>query len=214
MIRTLLVALLLFSSPLFAANEIAASATEVHPLLLGSQAPDVALKTLDGKDITLWKQMNDKPAILVFYRGGWCPYCNTQLSDLRLIVRQVEALGYQVIAISPDRPEELVKTMTKDKLDYTLLSDSQAIALKAFGIAFRVDDATIKKYQGYGIDLEKSSGETHHALPVPSVFIVDRAHILQFSFTHPDYKVRVPGSVILAAAKAIAEHRQVVEPKR
>lgn len=214
MIRCLLLALLILSPPLFAADEIAASATDVHPLLLGSQAPDIALKTLDGKDTSLWKQMGEKPAILVFYRGGWCPYCNTQLSDLRLILKDVEALGYQVIAISPDRPEELAKTMTKDKLDYTLLSDSKAAALKAFGIAFRVDDETIKKYEGYGIDLEKASGETHHALPVPSVFIVDRAHTLQFSFTHPDYKVRVPGTVILAAAKAISEHSQVVKPKR
>ncbi len=214
MFRLILIALFLFSSPLFAANEIAASPNQVHPLLLGTQLPDVALKTLDGKETTLWKQMDGKPAILVFYRGGWCPYCNTQLSDLRLIVKDVEALGYQVIAISPDRPEELAKTMTKDKLDYTLMSDSQATAIKAFGIAFRVDDATIKKYEGFGIDLEKSSGETHHALPVPSVFIVDRGHILQFSFTHPDYRVRVPGSVILAAAKAIAEQRQMVAPKR
>ena len=214
MIRIMLSALLLFSSPLFAANEIAASATEVHPLLLGSKAPDVALKSLDGKDTTLWNQMASKPAILVFYRGGWCPYCNTQLSDLRLIAKEVEALGYQIIAISPDRPEELAKTLTRDKLDYTLISDSKADALKAFGIAFHVDAETIKKYQGYGIDLEKSSGESHHVLPVPSVFIVDSDHVLQFSYTHPDYRVRVPGSVILAAAKAIAAHEQIVKPKR
>ncbi len=213
MIRILLSTLLLLSSPLFAANEIADSATEVHPLLLGSQAPDVALKTLEGKDTTLWKQMDGKPAILIFYRGGWCPYCNTQLSELRLIVKQVEKLGFQMIAISPDRPEELAKTITRDKLDYRLLSDSKAAALKGFGIAFRVDDATIEKYHGYGIDLEKSSGESHHILPVPSVFIVDSEHELQFSYTHPDYRVRVPGSVILAAAKAISKHEQMVKPQ-
>ena len=214
MIRIILASVLMFSSPLFAANEIAASATEVHPLLLGSEAPDVALKTLDGKDTSLRKQMAGKPAILVFYRGGWCPYCNTQLSDLRLVAKDLGALGYQIIAISPDRPEELAKTLSKDKLDYTLLSDSKADALKAFGIAFRVDDETIRKYQGFGIDLEKSSGETHHVLPVPSVFIVDTDNRLQFSYTHPDYRVRVPGSVILAAAKAIAKHEQMVKPKR
>ncbi len=214
MIRIILASVLMFSAPLFAANEIAASAIEVHPLLLGSEAPDVALKTLDGKDTSLRKQMAGKAAILVFYRGGWCPYCNTQLSDLRLIAKDLGALGYQIIAISPDRPEELARTLSKDKLDYTLLSDSKADALKAFGIAYRVDDETIKKYQGFGIDLEKSSGETHHVLPVPSVFIVDADNRLQFSYTHPDYRVRVPGSVILTAAKAIAGHEQMVKPNR
>jgi peroxiredoxin len=162
----------------------------------------------------LKEQVDSRPAILVFYRGGWCPYCNTQLSELRLITAEAEALGYQVIAISPDRPEELAKTMTKDKLDYTLLSDSKADALRAFGIGFRVDDATIEKYKGYGIDLEKSSGESHHALPVPSVFIVDAAGVLQFSYVHPDYKVRVPAGVVLAAAKAIAGHKHEVKPSK
>lgn len=194
------------------AGELAASAAEVRPLLLGSAMPDVALQAVDGKPVSLKRQVDGKPAILVFYRGGWCPYCNLQLSELRLITKDAEALGYQMIAISPDRPEELARTLTKDKLDYTLLSDAKADALRAFGIGFRVDDATIKQYLGYGIDLEKASGQSHHALPVPSVFIVDANGILQFSYTHPDYKVRVPGSVVMAAAKAIAERRQYLKP--
>ncbi len=194
------------------AGELAASAAEVRPLLLGSAMPDVALHAVDGKPVSLKRQVDGKPAILVFYRGGWCPYCNLQLSELRLITKDAEALGYQMIAISPDRPEELARTLTKDKLDYTLLSDAKADALRAFGIGFRVDDATIKQYLGYGIDLEKASGQSHHALPVPSVFIVDANGILQFSYTHPDYKVRVPGSVVMAAAKAIAERKQYLKP--
>ena len=194
------------------AGELAASAAEVRPLLLGSAMPDVALQAVDGKPVSLKRQVDGKPAILVFYRGGWCPYCNLQLSELRLITKDAEALGYQMIAISPDRPEELARTLTKDKLDYTLLSDAKADALRAFGIGFRVDDATIREYLGYGIDLEKASGQSHHALPVPSVFIVDANGILQFSYTHPDYKVRVPGSVIMAAAKAIAERKQYLQP--
>ena len=194
------------------AGELAASAAEVRPLLLGSAMPDVALQAVDGKPVSLKRQVDGKPAILVFYRGGWCPYCNLQLSELRLITKDAEALGYQMIAISPDRPEELARTLTKDKLDYTLLSDAKADALRAFGIGFRVDDATIREYLGYGIDLEKASGQSHHALPVPSVFIVDANGILQFSYTHPDYKVRVPGSVVMAAAKAIAERKQYLQP--
>ncbi len=118
-----------------------------------------------------------------------------------------------MIAISPDRPEELSKTLDKADLDYTLLSDSQAEALKAFGIGFRVDDATYAKYRMYGIDLEEASGNDSHALPVPSVFIVDGLGVLQFSYSHPDYKIRVPGTVILEAARAIAERRDHLQPK-
>ncbi|MEO5628418.1 MAG: redoxin domain-containing protein, partial [Thermomonas sp.] len=141
------------------------------------------------------------------------PFCNLQLSNLRLIQKDVEAMGYRIIAISPDRPEELAKTMGKDKLGYTLLSDGKAQALREFGIGYRLDDASFAKYQGYGVDLEKASGEKEHALPVPSVFIVDKDGVLQFSYVHPDYRVRVPETVILAAAKAIAERRHRLNPR-
>jgi peroxiredoxin len=205
--------LLLTSGFTFAANELASAADQIRPVLLGTKLPEVALTTLEGRATTLKEQVGGKPTILVFYRGGWCPYCNLQLSELRLIKADAEKMGYQLLAISPDRADELKATMGKQKLDYTLLSDSKADALRAFGIGFQLDDATYKKYQGYGVDLEKASGEKHHALPVPSVFIVDRDGVLQFSYIHPDYAARVPGSVVLEAAKAIAGRKQYAKPK-
>jgi peroxiredoxin len=125
----------------------------------------------------------------------------------------LDALGYGLIAISPDTPEELKKTLDGQALDFQLLSDSRAGAMRAFGVGYRVDAATLKKLGDYGIDLEKASGETHHVLPVPAVFLVDQAGTLQFSYVHPDYKVRVPQDVVLAAAKAIKEQRQRIQPK-
>lgn len=215
MFRVLLTALLLtVGGGAFAANDLATAPDQIRPILLGSKMPDVKLTTLDGKPTTLKGQVGGKPAILVFYRGGWCPYCNLQLSELRLIQKQAEALGYRIFAISPDRPAELKATLGKDKLEYTLLSDSKADALRAFGIGYRLNDATYAKYKGFGMDLEdRSGGETHHALPVASVFIVDPDGVLQFSYSHPDFKVRVPASVVLAAAKAIAERKQFLHPK-
>jgi peroxiredoxin len=214
MIRLLLTILfLLGSTTAFSANELAASPEQVRPVLLASKMPDVAMTTLAGKPTTLKAIAAGKPVILVFYRGGWCPFCNLQLSDLRLIQKQTDALGYQMIGISPDLPAELNRTLDKHQLKYTLLSDSKANAMRAFGIGYRLDAATIEKYKGYGIDLEKSSGEKHHGLPVPSVFIVDADGIIQFSYVNPDYKARVPSSVVLAAAEAISKRKQYLSPK-
>lgn len=181
----------------------------VTPLLLGNPLPDVALRTLEGAPITLKEAVGGKPAALVFYRGGWCPYCNLQLSGLRLIRKDLDALGFQLIAISPDNPAELKKTLDKDALDYRLLSDSSAAAMRAFGIGYEVDPGTLAKLGGYGIDLERASGETHHVLPVPSVWLVDADGTLQFSHVHPDYTVRLPEEVVLSAARAIhdSKHR-------
>ncbi len=203
-----------FVMPTLNAAELAVSALEVRPLLLGTKAPDSMAKSLDGKAVSLTSILNNKPAILVFYRGGWCPYCNVQLSELRAVNAEAKKLGYQVIAISPDRPEELKRTLEKNTLDYTLISDQSANLMQAFGIGYTVDTATLEKLTGYGIDLEKASGEKHHALPVPSVFIIDAQGSLQFSYVHPDYSIRLPGSVILSAAKSISMRQHQVKPKR
>ncbi|HEU0152593.1 MAG TPA: peroxiredoxin-like family protein [Arenimonas sp.] len=214
MIRQALAVLMLTFASAAPAAELAPAADQVRPILLGSKLPDVPLRTVTGEATTLARQVAGKPAILVFYRGGWCPYCNLQLSELRLIEDQAKALGYQMIAISPDRPEELAKTLDSAELTYTLLSDSRAEALKAFGIGFRVDRVTVAKYRTFGIDLEKASGNEVPVLPVPSVYIVDGEGVLQFGYSHPDYTIRIPGNVILAAAEAIAARKDRLQPKR
>ncbi|PJA37386.1 MAG: antioxidant AhpC [Lysobacterales bacterium CG_4_9_14_3_um_filter_62_6] len=195
------------------AEELAPSATAIRPILLGSAVPEVPLKTVAGESVSLSQQIAGKPTVLVFYRGGWCPFCNLQLSELRLIEKDLALAGYQMIAISPDRPEELRRTLDKHQLSYTLLSDSKAAALKAFGIGFVLDAATTEKYAGHGIDIDHASGETHHALPVPSVFIVDAEGRLQFEYVHPDYRIRVPGDVVLAAARSIAKRKHILSPQ-
>ena len=87
-----------------------------------------------------------------------------------------------------------------------LVSDNEMTGAQALGIAFRVDDATVKKYkESYGIDLEADSGRTHHLLPVPSVFIVGTDGVIQFSYVNPDYKVRIDPDVLLNAAKSVSE---------
>lgn len=192
---------LLLMSQCAIASELAAKPTDVRPPLVGSSLPDAPLRTLDDEPTTLRAATAGKPAVLVFYRGGWCPYCNLQLSDLRTVVGPLRELGYTLIAISPDRPAELARTLDKTPLDYTLLSDSSAAAIAALGIGFVVDAATREQYKGYGIDLEAASGATHHALPVPSVFIVDAAGIIQFHYVNPDYRIRVPGELVLTAAR-------------
>jgi len=215
MLRIIIAALLVtFNLTTFAADTFPVSANKVSPILIGSMLPDVNFLTLEGKQTTLKSQLNGKPAVVVFYRGGWCPYCNLQLSGLRLIKKDLDALGFQLIAISLDRPEELKLSLDKLTLDYTLLSDAKTLGVSAFGIGYRVDAATLEKYKSYNIDLEKASGEKHHILPVPSVFITDAEGMLQFSYVNPDHRARLPETVILEAAKVIAEKKQYLQLKK
>ena len=149
---------------LSAENPVPTSAQDIKPLGIGAPIPDLKLQTPEGKAFDLNEAIAKKPAVLIFYRGGWCPYCNTQLGQLQTIEPELVRRGYQILAVSPDRPEKLGASVEKHKLAYTLLSDHSMKAARAFGIAFRVDDETYGKYKGRGIDLEAASGERHLSL--------------------------------------------------
>ena len=201
--RSLLISLSLFtiSTSLFG-QQVPDSPTEVHPILINSMIPDVSVKTVEGESISLRKKVSEKPTLLIFYRGGWCPYCSRHMAELQKIEAQIVEMGYQILAVSVDKPEVLKKTLSDVELSYTLLSDSPAEAMKAFGVAFRVDDATVTRYKSIGIDLEESSGHDHHILPAPAVFILNQEGIVKFQYVNPDYKQRIDGDVLLTAAKA------------
>lgn len=113
-------------------------------------------------------------------------------------------MGYQLVAISPDKPENLRKSIGKKKLTYKLLSDSKMNAAKAMGIAFQVSSKTNILYRGFGINLKSAAGESHLQLPVPSVFIVVDGSV-EFKYVNPNYKVRLDSKTLLAAARKAIE---------
>lgn len=184
---------------------VASSAEEVEPLDVAERAPELVLEGSAGETVDLQQVYGEGPTVLVFYRGGWCPYCNTQLSDLAELEPDLLEAGYQILAVSPDRPAKLRESLEQESLSYRLVSDSDMRLSRAFGLAFRVDEATIEQYHEYDIDLEDASGRSHHLLPVPAVYLIDREGVIQFAFWDPDYRERLSGEKLLEAAEATAE---------
>lgn len=174
---------------------------KVKPLQVGALAPAFTVREADGQPFRFDPRKLSRPAMLIFYRGGWCPYCNAHLKDLRTAVPEVSALGYDVLFLSTDRPE-ILRSSLKEPVDYHLLSDNDVNAARAFGIAYRMDDVTYQKYKGYGLDLEQTQGAKHHELPVPAVFIVDKTGRIRFAHTNSDYTVRLPATKVVDAARA------------
>jgi peroxiredoxin len=128
-----------------------------------------------------------------------------QLGQLQKTESSLTQLGYQILALSADRPEKLQASVEKHAVTYVLLSDAAMAAARAFGVAYQVDDASVGKLAGYGIDIEEASGQTHHMLPVPSVFLVAQNGRIVFTYANPDHRVRIDPDVLLAAARAAAK---------
>jgi peroxiredoxin len=190
---------------LLAGAALARAETIPSALKVGDSIPDVTLRAVEDKEVRLRKLVADKPAVLVFYRGGWCPFCNLHLQSLAGIQDDLAREGVQLIAISMDQPSKLRETMQKDKLDYTLLSDSDAKAVKAFGISYKVDDATLEMLKTHNVDLDAATGNSNHILPHPAVFVVSTKGVIRFVHVNPDFKVRLEPSKVLEAAKTAKE---------
>ena len=181
------------------------SAEDICPVLIGQSLPKIVLRTSDNTPFDLNAASAEKATILIFFRGGWCPYCNLHLGQLQSIESELLQLGFQIIAVSPDRPEVLKLNAQKRGFKYRLLSDSEMTAAISLGIVFQLDKATVTKYKSsYDIDLEADSGQKHHLLPVPSVFIIGKDGVIEFSYVNPNYKVRLPADELLQPATEIA----------
>lgn len=183
---------------------IADDAADVTPLLIGQSAPNTTLQTVDGAPVSLKALTLEKPSVLIFYRGGWCPYCNRQLAGLKDIEKQLEELGYQILAISPETPEQLQTQKLQEKFTVRLLSDATLNTIKGFGIGFYVDDQTTTKYKTqWDIDLNQKDISGKGVLPAPAVFILDTKGKVKFSFVNPDFKERLSPELLLAAARLV-----------
>ncbi len=192
-------------SQVYLQAQVSNSAEEIRPLLVGTKIPAAKLITSGGDQLDLNETVKKKPAVLMFYRGGWCGYCNTQMSQLKEIEDDIVALGYQILAISPDTTDRLQESIIKHEMKYTLLYDKDLAAAKSFGIVFKLDDSTEKRYLGAKIPLNFDSRSDGHILLSPAVFLVGTDGVIRFHYVNPNYSLRLEPDVLLAVAKAYAE---------
>ena len=193
--------------PVATGAEIHSAPDRVRPLLPGMPSPEFRLLDVDGEMLSVDPAEPGKPIVLTFYRGGWCPYCNLHLAELRTSEKALIDMGFEVWFVSPDRPDLLAEGEDAG-FGYRLFSDPEMNAAQAFGIAFRVDDRTHERYLGFGVDLRARSGEELLALPAPATFIIGSRGIVQFAYVNPDYTVRLAPSVLEAAARAYVGNAQ------
>lgn len=194
--RNILVILLITFHASFA--QLPEKPEDVSPLLIGERFPPTILQTLEGSEISSETIFRNRKTILIFYRGGWCPYCNMHLSEVGQMESELIKLGYSIVAVSPDTPENLKKSVEKNKLTYTLLSDKAGAFARVAGLAFKAPTS----YQKMLSEIQGKDAELY--LPVPALFIVDENSEILFEYINPNFKKRVSGELLIAAAKVFA----------
>jgi peroxiredoxin len=189
-----------------ATEQLRVTGIESSALKVGQRAPDVTLPNARGQDIALSALWIERPLIVVFYRGGWCPYCNLELRAWQEKLADVNAQGARIVAISPQTPDNSLSTAEKNALAFEVLSDSSLDAARGFGVAFDMPPELINLYASVGNDLPVLNGNGRWTLPVPATFVIDTNGIVQYAHVDVDYRNRAEPDDVLFHVPATDHH--------
>jgi peroxiredoxin len=187
-----------------ATQDLRDSGIENSALQVGQAAPDLTLPNAVSKPIALAALWAQGPLVVVFYRGGWCPYCNLELRAWQALLPQLNSLGAQIVAISPQLPDNSLSTAQKNALAFEVLSDSALHAANGFGLAFEMPESLIQVYKTVGHDLPNLNGNGRWVLPVPATYLIDRQGIIQYAHIDADYRNRAEPADIIEQIKKLA----------
>ena len=186
-----------------ATADLKAAGIESRALKIGDRAPDLSLPDALDKRVRLNDLWCHGPLVVVFYRGGWCPYCNLELKAWQMRLAELEHLGASLVAISPQTPDNSLSTAEKNELAFPVLSDSALQAAESFGVAFELSPELVELYGRVGNDLPTLNGNGRWVLPLPATYVIDRKGQVVFAHVEADYRERAePSDVMAAVAQA------------
>jgi peroxiredoxin len=185
-----------------ATTQLRLSGVEQSAMALGVALPELSLQDANGQSVSLKALHGGKRTVIVFYRGGWCPYCNLTLREWQRLLPELAAANTQLVAISPQLPDASLSTAEKNALAYPVLSDSSLAAAQAFGIAFTLPPELEELYAKVGNDLPTLNGNGQWVLPVPATFGFDEAGTLIYRHVEADYRQRAEPVEVLRLLNA------------
>ncbi|WP_319450351.1 MULTISPECIES: peroxiredoxin-like family protein [unclassified Mycobacterium] len=191
----------------FAAEQAALDAGGVPNgvVVPGTAMPDGDLLDVHGRPTSLARLRNGKPAVVVFYRGAWCPYCNITLRTYQAeLVPALAERGFELIAVSPQKPDGSLSSTESNELTYAVASDPGNQLAVALGILIEPSADSIAAQIKLGLDLTEMNADGGKTLPMPTVVVVDAAGVIRWIDVHPNYSTRSEVSDILAAVDAVS----------
>ncbi|NET48873.1 MAG: AhpC/TSA family protein [Merismopedia sp. SIO2A8] len=169
-----------------------------HAPQVGDELNNFVLPNQVGvlKRLTELRQLG--PVVIVFYRGGWCPYCNLELRAYQQILPQIKAAGAQLVAVTPELPDSSLSTIEKNELEFEAISDFGADYAKAIELAFTLPEELREVYANLGGDLEKFNGAGNFNLPIPATLVVDTDGKIAFAHVDVNYTTRANPEDVLS----------------
>jgi len=183
-------------------EELIAQHIKDNALQIGQKVENFSLANHNGENIELADLLKKGPVIISFYRGGWCPYCNLELKALNDYLLQFKTQSAQLVAISPQLPDETLSTAQKNDLEFDVLSDVSNKVAEQFGLLFTLDERIQALYTQFGIDFEHYYGDKSFKLPLPATYVINQEGVITYAFLNEDYTLRAEPTDIMAALES------------
>lgn len=183
-------------------DELAASGILESAVNVGDKAPNFLLPDMDGTQVSLEELLKKGPVVLVWYRGGWCPYCNLHLKALQKSLPDFKSAGAQLVAISPEQPDKVSITQKKQALGFEVLSDMGNRVAKSYGVVFTLPDYVAERYSTF-FDIKDYNGDESQTLPLAAAYVINPEGVITYAFLDADYKRRAEPATLLAEVRKL-----------
>ena len=185
------------------ANQLKITHSQILQLKEGDQAPNFSLSNAVGETVSLSSLLTQGKVVLTFYRGTWCPYCNLQLSQYQKVLGEMKSYGANLVAVSPQTPDESLNIKEKNSLQFEVLSDHGNMVARQYTTVFKNDEKPLEAMKALGIDFDSHYGDSSRELPIPAVFIIEQDNTVSFARAiDGDYRNRVEPQEIINALKS------------
>ncbi len=183
-------------------EDVRASGIEASAKQVGDDAVDGTLKGWKGDSVTLSELWSQGPVVLMWYRGGWCPYCNLQLRAMQQSLDKIENAGAKLVILTPELPEKAKETAEASGISIVALHDKDLALAKQYGIVFELPDAIAPMYQSR---LPQYNGNDALELPLSATYVINSSGKITYAFLDADYKKRAEPSEVIQAVKAATQ---------
>ena len=189
-------------------EELVNSGIAERTLTEGDELPQINLPNAVGKSINVNSMLKEGPVVISFYRGAWCPYCNLELKALQQALPEIKALDAQLIAISPNTPDNSISSIEKHGLEFEVLTDAGNKIAKEFRLVFNLAEELRPIYKQFNFDIPKFNGDESWDLPIPATYIVNTDGKIVYAFVNADYTKRMEPTEIISKLKELTAQKQ------
>lgn len=173
-----------------------------NALQVGDTALNFTLQNALGKKVTLYDELKNGVVILMWYRGGWCPYCNVALHYMQQALPEFNKYGATLLAITPELPNNSISTKEKNELQFEVLSDIDNAVARQYKVVFKLTEDVKKNYEN-SFGLSNYNGNNKGELPLAATYIIGQDKIIKYAFLNANHRNRAEPQDLLDVLKNI-----------